>query len=149
VASPYILLHSNRKINPAPLTRHTRINRPDFTIPNFSQPNQESPLRSLQKQQNSIKWTSIYKGRMSYKWKQFATARVRSRQLELRAQEWGPKFVTSMWDHSLQILKVRNDAFHADTHAQVNLRFRHTELKPLPHLFKKKYFDSQDTANRL
>jgi hypothetical protein len=35
--------------NPAPLTRHTRINQPDFTLPNLGQPNQESPPRSLQR----------------------------------------------------------------------------------------------------
>jgi hypothetical protein len=49
VASPCRLLDSYRKNNPAPLTRHTGINQPAFSIPNFSQSNQESPPRSLQR----------------------------------------------------------------------------------------------------
>jgi hypothetical protein len=49
MASPCRLLYRNRKINPAPLTRHTGINLPAFNIPNFSQPNQESPLIILKR----------------------------------------------------------------------------------------------------
>jgi hypothetical protein len=56
--------------------------------------------------------------------------------------------------------QFRNDAFCADTNAQVkrykleeletektSLRSRHTELKPLLHLFQQKKFDSPDTVN--
>jgi hypothetical protein len=49
VASPCRLLDDNRRRNPIPLTRHTRINQPAFTLTNFSQPNQDSPLSSLQR----------------------------------------------------------------------------------------------------
>jgi hypothetical protein len=110
-------------------------------------------------EQNSIKWMNIYKGRFLHKWQQFATAHVCSKWLNLRAQEWGPKFVTAMWDHSLRIRQFRNDAFHSDTNAQVKrcklerektrLRSRHAELKPLLHLFQQKHFDSPDTVNNL
>jgi hypothetical protein len=139
VASPCRLMDSNRKRNPAHLTRHTGINLPDFTIPNFSKPNQESPPRSLQRT-NSIKWTNIYKVRLSHNWHQFATAHVRSKRLDLRAQEWGPKFVTAMWDHSLRIWQFRNDAFHADTNAQVK-RYKLEELE------REKYVSDPDTHN--
>jgi hypothetical protein len=67
-----------------------------------------------------------------------------------------------MWDHSLRIWKLRNDAFHADTNAQVKrykleeikrhktcLRYRHTELKLSLHLFQQKHFDLPDTVNKL
>jgi hypothetical protein len=82
--------------------------------------------------------------------------------LDLRAQEWSPKFVTAMWDYSLRIWQVSNDAFHADTNEQVKcykleelergetrLRSRLTELKPLLHLFQQKHFDSPYTVNGL
>jgi hypothetical protein len=49
VASPCRILDRNRKRNPVPLTRHTGINHPAFSIPSFSQPNQESPPSSLQR----------------------------------------------------------------------------------------------------
>jgi hypothetical protein len=49
VASPCRLLESNRKANPAPITRKTRINQHAFTLPNSSQPNQESPPSSFQR----------------------------------------------------------------------------------------------------
>jgi hypothetical protein len=49
VASPCRLLDSNIKWNPAPLTRHTRINHTTFTLPNCSQPNQESPPSRIQR----------------------------------------------------------------------------------------------------
>jgi hypothetical protein len=120
VASPCRLLDSYRKRNPAPLTRQTGINQPAFAISNVSQPNQESPPSSL-KEENSIKWTHIYKGRLSHKWQQFATAHVRSKRLDLRAQEWSPKFVTAMWDHSLRIWQFRNYSFNSDTKAQFKL----------------------------
>jgi hypothetical protein len=68
------------------------------------------------KEQNSIKWMNIYKGRLSHEWQKFTTANVCSKWLDLRAQEWGPKFVTAMWDHSLQIWQCSNDAFHAEIH---------------------------------
>jgi hypothetical protein len=71
-------------------------------------------------EQNSIKWTNLFKGRMSHRWQQFATAHVQSEKLDLRAQEWGHKFITALWDHSLRIWHFRNDAFHGDTNTQVN-----------------------------
>jgi hypothetical protein len=40
-------------------------------------------LRAAIKEQNSINWTNIYKGRLSHKWQQFATAHVRSKRLDL------------------------------------------------------------------
>jgi hypothetical protein len=119
-------------------------------------------LRAAFKEQNSIKWTNIYKGRVSYKWQKFSTAHVCLKGLNLRAQEWGPKFATAMWDHSLRIWQFHNDAFHSDTHAQIKhykleeperyktrLRSRHIELKPLLHLFQQKHFDSPDMVNGL
>jgi hypothetical protein len=119
-------------------------------------------LRAAFKEQNSIKWMNIYNGRLSHKWQQFATGRVRSKRLDFRAQEWGPKFVTAMWDHSLRIWQFRNDAFHADTNAQIKcykleelergetrLRSQHTKLKPSLHLFQQKHFNSPDTVNGL
>jgi hypothetical protein len=36
-------------------------------------------LRVAFQEQNSIKWTSLLKGRMSHRWQQFATAHVRSK----------------------------------------------------------------------
>jgi hypothetical protein len=62
---------------------------------------------------------NVYKGRLSHKWQKFATAHVRSKRLDLQAQEWGHKFVTAMWDHSLRIWQFPNDAFHTDANAQV------------------------------
>jgi hypothetical protein len=119
-------------------------------------------LRAAFHEQNSIKWTILFKGRLSHKWQQFATAHIRSKKLNLRAQEWGPKFATAMWDHSLQIWQLRNDAFHGDTNTQVKLykleelerekarlRTRDTELQPILHRFQQKHFESPDTVNGL
>jgi hypothetical protein len=58
-------------------------------------------LRAAFQEQNSIKWTNLLKGRMSHMWQQLTTAHVRSKKLDLLAQEWGPKFITALWDHSL------------------------------------------------
>jgi hypothetical protein len=99
-------------------------------------------LRAAFQEQNSIKWTNLLKGHMSHRWQQFATAYVRSKKLDLRAQEWGPKFITVLWDHSLRIWHFRNDAFHGDTNTQVKcleelergktqLRERYTELQTI------------------
>jgi hypothetical protein len=79
-------------------------------------------------EQNSIKWTNLLKGRMSHRWHQFATAHVRSKKLDLRAQEWGPKCITALWGHSLQIWNFRNDAFRGDANTQVK-RYKLEELE--------------------
>jgi hypothetical protein len=99
---------------------------------------------------------------MSHRWKQFATTHVRSKKLDVRAQEWGPKFITALWDHSLRIWHFRNDAFHGDTNTQVKrykleelerektqTRTRYIELQTILHRFQQKHFDSPDTVNNL
>jgi hypothetical protein len=85
-------------------------------------------LRAAFQEQKSIKWTNFLEGRMSNRWQQFFTAHVRSKKLDLRAQEWGPKFITALWDHSLRIWQFRNDAFHGDASTQVK-RYRLEELE--------------------
>jgi hypothetical protein len=84
-------------------------------------------LRAAFQEQNSIKWMDLLKGRLSHKWQKFATAHVRSKKLGLRAQEWGPKFATAMWDHSLRIWQLCNDDFHGDINTQVK-RYKLEEL---------------------
>jgi hypothetical protein len=69
---------------------------------------------------------------MSHRWQQFTTAHVRAKKLDLRAQEWGPKFMTALWDHSLQILHFQNDAFHGDTNTQAK-RCKLEELERRKH----------------
>jgi hypothetical protein len=62
---------------------------------------------------------------------QVAAIRHRTRpfkKLDLRAQEWGPKFITALWDHSLRIWQFCNDAFHGDANTQVK-RYKLEELK--------------------
>jgi hypothetical protein len=113
-------------------------------------------------EQNSIKWMNLLKGRMSHKWQKFATAHIRSKKLDLRAQEVGPKFITALWDHSLRIWQFRNDAFHGDANTQFKrykleelereksrLRDRHAELQTILHRFQQKQFESPDTVNNL
>jgi hypothetical protein len=119
-------------------------------------------LRAAFQEQNSIKWMNLLKGHMSHKWQQFATAHIRSKKLDLRAQEWGPKLITALWDHSIRIFNFRNEAFHGDANTQVKrykleelerekarLRDRHTELQPILHRFQQKHFEYPDTVNNL
>jgi hypothetical protein len=99
---------------------------------------------------------------MSHRWQQFATPHIRSKKLDLRAQEWGPKLITALWDHSLQIWHFRNDAFHGDTNTQVKrykleeierektqLRKRYIELQTILHRFQQKHFECPDMVNNL
>jgi hypothetical protein len=65
---------------------------------------------------------------MCHRWQKFSTAHVRSKKLDLRAQEWGPEFITSLRDHSLRIWKFRNDAFHGDANTQVK-RYKPEEFE--------------------
>jgi hypothetical protein len=71
---------------------------------------------------------AFQEGRMSHRWQQFATAHVRSKKLDLWAQEWGPKFITELWDHSLRIWQFRNDVIHGDANTQVK-RYKLVELE--------------------
>jgi hypothetical protein len=84
------------------------------------------------------------------------------KKLDLRAQEWGPKFITALWDHSLRIWHFRNDAFHGDTNTHVKrykleelerektqLRKRYIELQTILHRFQQKHLESPDTVNSL
>jgi dGTP triphosphohydrolase len=84
------------------------------------------------------------------------------KKVDLHAQEWGPKFITALWDHSLRIWHFRNDAFHRYTNTQVKryqleelerkktqLWKRYTELQTILHRFQQKHFESPDTVNNL
>jgi hypothetical protein len=119
-------------------------------------------LQAAFQEQNTIKWTSLLKGRMSHRWQQFATAHIRSKKLDLQAQEWGPKFITALWDHSPRIWQFHNATFHGDADTQVKrykleelerekiqTRTRYIELRSLLHRFQQKHFDSPDTVNNL
>jgi hypothetical protein len=99
---------------------------------------------------------------MYHRWQQFATAHVRSKKLDLRAQEWDPKFITALWEHPLRIWHFRNDAFHGDATTQVrsykieelergkpHTRTRYIELQSLLHRFQQKHFESTDTVNNI
>jgi hypothetical protein len=119
-------------------------------------------LRAAFQEQNSIKWTNLLKGRMSYRWQKFATAHVQSKKLDPLLQKWGPKFITALWDHSLRICHFCNDAFHGYTNTQVKrykleelerektqLRKRYIKLQTILHCFQQKHFDSPDTVNNI
>jgi hypothetical protein len=95
-------------------------------------------LRNAFQEQNSIKLTSLLKGRMSHRWQQFATAHVRSKKLDLRAQEWGPKSITALWEHSLRIWHFRNDAFHGESNTQVKC-YKLEELEMEKTQIRKRY----------
>jgi hypothetical protein len=86
----------------------------------------------------------------------------RKKKIDLRAQEWGPNFITALWEHSLRIWHFSNDAFHGDANTQVkrykleelerektHTRKRYIELQPLLHRFQQKHFESPDTVNNL
>jgi hypothetical protein len=120
-------------------------------------------LRVAFQEQNLIKWTNLLKGRMSHRWQQFATAHVQSKKLDLRAQEWGPKFITFFWDHSLRIWHfckwrlprrrkhTRQTLQTRRTRKEKNAQIwkRYIELQPILHLFQQKHFESPDTVNNL
>jgi hypothetical protein len=99
---------------------------------------------------------------MSHRWQQFSTSHVRSKKLDLRAQAWGPKFITALWEHSLQIWHFCNDAFHGDANTQVkrykleelerektHTRKLYIELQSLLNRFQQKHFESPDTVKNL
>jgi hypothetical protein len=84
------------------------------------------------------------------------------KKLDLRAQEWGHKFITVLWEHSLRIWHFRNDAFHGDKNTQVKrykleelerektqIWKRYIELQPILHRFQQKHFESPDAVNNL
>jgi hypothetical protein len=119
-------------------------------------------LRAALQEKNSIKWTNLLNGRLSHKWQQFATSHFRSKNLHLRDKKRGPKFATSMLDHSLRIWQFRNDAFHGDINTQFKrykleelereksrLMTRCTEIQAILHRFQQKHFDSPYMVNDL
>jgi hypothetical protein len=84
------------------------------------------------------------------------------KKLYLRAQEWGPKFITALWEHSLRIWHFRNDAFHGDATAKVkcykleelkrektHTQKRYIKLQSLLHRFQQKHFESPNTVNNI
>jgi hypothetical protein len=79
----------------------------EYTSPSLPLKTTFNPIQShicaAFQEQNSIQWMNIFKGRLSHTWQQLATAHFRLKRFNLRAEEWGPKFVTAMWAHSLWI----------------------------------------------
>jgi hypothetical protein len=99
VASPCRILESNRKRNPTPLTR---INQPAFTLPNSGQPNQKSSPSSLQRTKlNQV--DEHLKGPRVIQVAEICHHTCPLEMTGLASPRAGPKFVTAMWDHSLQI----------------------------------------------
>jgi hypothetical protein len=73
------------------------------------------------KQQSKIEWINMLKGRLSVQWQDYVTAHLKATNSRLKADEWATKFVTALWEHTLRIWQLKNDAFHADNEVQTKL----------------------------
>jgi hypothetical protein len=150
VAPPGRFIDSNGKGAPSPHQRHTRIHQPNTTVPHNGQPHPKPsphhfPRTELDQVDACLQGLPVT---------QVATICHRTcplEMIELMSSRMGSKVCHSTVgpDHSLRIWQFHNDAFHADANVQVKrykveelerekmlLRSRHTELKPLLHLFQ-------------
>jgi hypothetical protein len=75
--------------------------------------NPRNLLRQAFREQDEIGRSGIFKGRIATQWKVYTAQHVAAKGIKLKMQEWAPKLIKAMWDHTTRIWHYRNDAVHS------------------------------------
>jgi hypothetical protein len=81
--------------------------------------NPRNPLRQAFREQDRIGWSSLFKGRVATQWKVYTEQHLKAKGIKLKMQEWAPKLINTMWDHTTRLWRYRNDVLHIRDSKQV------------------------------
>jgi hypothetical protein len=74
--------------------------------------NPRNLLRQAFREQDKIGWSGMYKGRIATQWKVYIAQHMNAKGIKLKMQEWAPKFINALWDHTTRLWHCRNDTVH-------------------------------------
>jgi hypothetical protein len=75
---------------------------------------ERNTLKSAYHAQSKIGWENLVKGRIAQEWVQFMETHHMNQGYKLKAREWAPTFIGSLWEHTQRVWKFRNSIYHAD-----------------------------------
>jgi hypothetical protein len=70
----------------------------------------------------------MFKGRIATQWKVYIALHINAKGIKLKIQEWAPKFINAMWEHTTRFWNYLNDAVHSRDTTQV-VQFKIDELE--------------------
>jgi hypothetical protein len=76
-------------------------------------------LRQVLREQDEIGWSGMFKGRIASQWKVYTAQHLNAKGIKLKMQEWVPKLINEMWDHTTRIWHYPNDAVDSRDTKQV------------------------------
>jgi hypothetical protein len=75
--------------------------------------------RQAFREQDEIGWSGMLKGRSATQWKVYTAQHMNAKRIKLKMQEWAPKFINALWDHTTRLWHYDNDAVHSRDTKQV------------------------------
>jgi hypothetical protein len=75
--------------------------------------------RQAFREQDEIGWSGMFKGRIETQWKVYTAQHLNAKGIKLKMQEWVPKLINTMWDHTTRPWHCRNDTVHSRETKQV------------------------------
>jgi hypothetical protein len=75
--------------------------------------NPRNLLRQAFREHDEIRWSGLFKGRVATQWKFYMEQHLDAKGIKLKIQEWAPKLINAMWDHTTRLWHYRNDAVHS------------------------------------
>jgi hypothetical protein len=116
--------------------------------------NPRTLLRQAFREQDEIRWSGLFKGRVAMQWKVYTEQHPNAKDIKLKIQERASKLINAMWDHTTRIWHYRNDAVHSRYSKQVALfnidalerekeriKNKHEEMRHKLHDFQSKHLE--------
>jgi hypothetical protein len=74
---------------------------------------ERNALKSAYHAQSKIGWENLLKGRIAQEWTQFIETHCTNQGHTLNAQDWAPRFIGALWEHTQRVWKFKNVIYHA------------------------------------
>jgi hypothetical protein len=116
--------------------------------------NPRNLLRQAFREQDEIGWSGIFKGRIATQWKVYIVQHLAAKRIKLKMQEWAPKLINTIWDHTTHLWHYRNDAVHSRDNKQAaqfkitalerekeRIKIKHEELRHMLHAFQSRHLE--------
>jgi hypothetical protein len=106
------------------------------------------------REQDGIGWSGMFKGRIATQWKVYTAQHMNAKGITLKMQEWSPKFIKAMWEHTTCLWHYRSNAVHSRDTKQVaqfkidalerekdRIKNKHEELQHKIHEFQSRHME--------
>jgi hypothetical protein len=96
----------------------------------------------------------MYKGIIAIQWKVYVAQHMNAKGIKLKMQEWAPKLINALWDHTTRLWNCLNDAVHSRDTNQVaqfkidaleiekdRIKNKHEDLRHKIHEFQSRHLE--------